>query len=244
MTCPNCGLSTANFNCNNHLMQAPGGLLISHARGYQRNDKNVTFLFEEIARLNVLLHEKDKLITTLEGTIDGLNTRMNEKDAEIERLKGLMPPVERGPGFVGQGSWSVFAEKVVGERDFLRNQIDEYIALIEDLRKRGIIDQHNRVLPLEGHHNDCGHGKDGWSYCACEELAQKAEPKAETSPTPDWRQELKKGDEVRFCLDGLVTAVHRADLGGPIGQVAVREDIHNRVFYVGTDQVIKKLGGV
>lgn len=115
---------------------------------YPINTMN-TELFAEIGRLNILLNERDK---------------------EIERLKGLLPPDERGPGFVGQGSWSVFAEKVVAERDFLRNQIDEYIALIEDLRKKGVIDRFNRPLPLEGHHKNCGHGKDGWSLCTCDEL--------------------------------------------------------------------------
>lgn len=70
-------------------------------------------LFAEIGRLNVLLNERDK---------------------EIERLKGLMPPDERGPGFVGQGSWSVFAEKVVAERDALREEVAEKKKEIEWLR--------------------------------------------------------------------------------------------------------------
>lgn len=103
----------------------------------------------------------------------------------------------------------------------------EYNAISLKLGMGAHITPDLRVLPLDA-----------------ELVIQKAEPKADVGPTPDWRQELKKGDEVRFCLDGLVTAVHRADLSGPIGQVAVREDIHNRVFYMGTDQVIKKLGGV
>lgn len=54
---------------------------------------------------------------------------------EIERLKSLMPPDERGPGFVGQGSWSVFAEKVVAERDALREQLEESNKEIERLRQ-------------------------------------------------------------------------------------------------------------
>jgi regulator of replication initiation timing len=51
---------------------------------------------------------------------------------EIDRLRKLVPPeTERGPGFVGQGSWSVFAEKVVEERDELR---DELSSLCEEIR--------------------------------------------------------------------------------------------------------------
>jgi hypothetical protein len=51
---------------------------------------------------------------------------------EIDRLRMLVPPeTERGPGFVGQGSWSVYAEKVVAERDELR---DELSSLCEEIR--------------------------------------------------------------------------------------------------------------
>jgi hypothetical protein len=51
---------------------------------------------------------------------------------EIDRLRKLVPPEsERGPGFVGQGSWSVYAEKVAEERDELR---DELSSLCEEIR--------------------------------------------------------------------------------------------------------------
>jgi len=51
---------------------------------------------------------------------------------EIDRLRKLVPPeTERGPGFVGQGTWSAFAEKVVEERDELR---DELNSLCEEIR--------------------------------------------------------------------------------------------------------------
>jgi hypothetical protein len=152
---------------------------------YPINTMN-TELFAEIGRLNILLHKREEEIASLQQTsadlcsecgwrflVPALGCQGCERarlELEIQRLKGLLPPDERGPGFVGQGSWSVFAEKVVAERDFLRNQIDEYIALIEDLRKKGVIDRFNRPLPLEGHHRDCGHGKDGWSLCTCDEL--------------------------------------------------------------------------
>jgi len=58
--------------------------------------------------------------------------RMKEILLKIERLEKLIPPdSERGPGFVGQGSWSVYAEKVVAERDELR---DELNGLCEEIR--------------------------------------------------------------------------------------------------------------
>lgn len=72
--------------------------------------------------------------TELFSEIGRLNIRLNERDKEIERLKGLMPPDERGPGFVGQGSWSVFAEKVVEERDALREELAAKDKEIERLR--------------------------------------------------------------------------------------------------------------
>jgi hypothetical protein len=51
---------------------------------------------------------------------------------EIDRLRKLVPPdSDRGPGFVGQGTWSVYAEKVVAERDELR---DELNGLCEEIR--------------------------------------------------------------------------------------------------------------
>jgi len=51
---------------------------------------------------------------------------------EIDRLRKLVPPeTERGPGFVGQGNWSVFAEKVVAERDEARDEIN---ILCEEIR--------------------------------------------------------------------------------------------------------------
>jgi len=57
---------------------------------------------------------------------------------EIDRLRKFVPPEsERGPGFVGQGSWAVFAEKVVAERDEARERVkqlvDEKIDLCDEL---------------------------------------------------------------------------------------------------------------
>jgi hypothetical protein len=54
---------------------------------------------------------------------------------EIDRLRMLVPPeTERGPGFVGQGTWSVFAEKVVEERDAAREGMKQLLAEKIELR--------------------------------------------------------------------------------------------------------------
>jgi len=181
--CPSCGIAGTNISCPNHMTflgfnPLPDSIPMPEQSAWAS-------LYAEIGRLNVLLNERDK---------------------EIERLKVLMPPDERGPGFVGQGSWSVFAEKVVAERDALREELAEKDKEIERLRgerpdvvawmnaeaeradcghiedladriERGEhrnenADQFGRTLPLQGHHKDCGYGKDGWSLCTCDELKE------------------------------------------------------------------------
>lgn len=55
---------------------------------------------------------------------NGLETALALARAEVEQLRALLPPdVERSPRFVGQGSWSVFAEKVAAERDAARAEV-------------------------------------------------------------------------------------------------------------------------
>jgi hypothetical protein len=54
---------------------------------------------------------------------------------EIDRLRMLVPPEsERGPGFVGQGSWSVYAEKVVAERDYVQDALNRTLAERDEAR--------------------------------------------------------------------------------------------------------------
>jgi DNA repair exonuclease SbcCD ATPase subunit len=70
--------------------------------------------------------------------IDDQNRRMQDLFLKTELLEKLIPPeTERGPGFVGQGSWSVFAEKVVAERDAAQDRVkqlvDEKIDLCDEL---------------------------------------------------------------------------------------------------------------
>lgn len=46
-------------------------------------------------------------------------------------------------------------------------------AKLSDLEADGTIDHMGRKLPLPGHHKDCGHGKDGWSLCTCDNLRNR-----------------------------------------------------------------------
>jgi uncharacterized coiled-coil DUF342 family protein len=65
----------------------------------------------------------------LQKQIEVQNLRMQDLFQKAERLEKLVPPEsERGPGFVGQGSWSVFAEKVVEERDAAREGMKQLLA--------------------------------------------------------------------------------------------------------------------
>lgn len=110
-TCPSCGIAGNNISCPNHMTYwginpLPDSIPIPEQSAWAS-------LYAEIGRLNVLLNERDK---------------------EIERLKGLMPPDERGPGFVGQGSWSVFAEKVVAERDAAQERVKQHLEEKIELR--------------------------------------------------------------------------------------------------------------
>ena len=102
--------------------------------------------------------EKDLLVE-----IGRLHLSLTKANKEIERLKGLVPPDDTS--FLGK-AWSLIAEKLRLERDALSE-------ILAGLREKGIIDQHNRPLPLEGHHKDCGHGKDGWSLCTCDKLRNR-----------------------------------------------------------------------
>ena len=71
----------------------------------------------------------------LQKQIEVQNLRMQDLFQKAERLEKLVPPEsERGPGFVGQGSWSVFAEKVVAERDYLQEALSRTLAERDDAR--------------------------------------------------------------------------------------------------------------
>ena len=105
-------------------------------------------LLDEIDRLrkeNTSLNQSAKSLAyvnhQLQKELFDQNQVMNELFLKAERLEKLVPPeTERGPGFVGQGSWSVFAEKVVEERDAAREQIKYFIA-----QRQGLEDEVNRL---------------------------------------------------------------------------------------------------
>jgi len=71
----------------------------------------------------------------LQKQIEEQNLRMQDLFLKAERLEKLVPPeTERGPGFVGQGSWSVYAEKVVAERDYLQDALKQTLSERDDAR--------------------------------------------------------------------------------------------------------------
>ena len=68
------------------------------------------------------------------------NQRMQELFKKAEHLEKLVPPEsERGPGFVGQGSWSVYAEKVVAERDEAKERVQELLRENSELARNNFV---------------------------------------------------------------------------------------------------------
>jgi hypothetical protein len=86
--------------------------IIEHiqAGGSFINNAQARFLLDEIVRLRKdCAHYKQAALDISD---------------ENDRLRKLVPPeTERGPGFVGQGTWSVYAEKVVAERDDAQEEV-------------------------------------------------------------------------------------------------------------------------
>jgi len=83
---------------------------------------------DKLRKENISLNQSAKSLADvnhqLQKELFDQNQVMNELFQKAERLEKLIPPeTERGPGFVGQGSWSVYAEKVVAERDELRIEV-------------------------------------------------------------------------------------------------------------------------
>jgi len=111
-----------------------GGTLINH--------EQTRLLLDEIDRLRKESAERQQAGLDLCDENERL-AKENEfyrRDAqdnryENEHLRKLIPPdSERGPGFVGQGTWSVFAEKVVAERDYLQEALSRTLAERDDAR--------------------------------------------------------------------------------------------------------------
>jgi len=100
-------------------------------------------LLNEIDRLrkeNTSLNQSAKSLAyvnhQLQKELFDQNQVMNELFQKAERLEKLVPPdSERGPGFVGQGSWSVYAEKVVAERDYALERVQELLRENSELHR-------------------------------------------------------------------------------------------------------------
>jgi uncharacterized coiled-coil DUF342 family protein len=118
------------------------------AGGTLLNNEQARFLLDEIDRLRKSRehHRQTALDISedndqLQKQIEEQNLRMQDLFLKAERLEKLVPPeIERGPGFVGQGSWAVFAEKVVEERDAAREQIKYLI-----VQRQGLDAEVNRL---------------------------------------------------------------------------------------------------
>jgi len=118
------------------------------AGGTLLNNEQARFLLDEIDRLRKSRehHRQTALDISedndqLQKQIEEQNLRMQDLFLKAERLEKLVPPdSERGPGFVGQGSWAVFAEKVVEERDAAREQIKYLI-----VQRQGLDAEVNRL---------------------------------------------------------------------------------------------------
>lgn len=74
------------------------------------------------------LEEAKERIERLTGiSVDkalGQSILLKSLKEEVERLKNILPPEkERSRGVVGEGSWAVFAEKMMAERDEAREEL-------------------------------------------------------------------------------------------------------------------------
>jgi len=92
------------------------------------------------------------------------NQRMQELFKKAEHLEKLVPPeTERGSGFVGQGSWSVFAEKVVAERDEARDELNILCEEIRALKEENDelqdeVKQLGAMIAAKKEHANCHYG--------------------------------------------------------------------------------------
>jgi hypothetical protein len=74
-----------------------------------------------------------------DGGADPTHERVAAVVAEVERLRAILPPtahsgVRNGPG---EGSWSVFAEKVVDEREAARAEVERLREVLKIVRING-----------------------------------------------------------------------------------------------------------
>ena len=133
--------------------------------------EQVRVLLNEIDRLrkeNTSLNQSAKSLAyvnhQLQKELFDQNQVMNELFQKAERLEKLIPPeAERGPGFVGQGTWSVFAEKVVEERDEARDEINILCEEIRCLKEENDelqdeVKQLGAMIAAKKEHANCHYG--------------------------------------------------------------------------------------
>jgi len=119
-----------------------------NAGGTLLNNEQTRVLLDEIDSLRKECYEAHQAGMDIDEENDQLRKenaeqaqRMKEILLKAERLEKLVPPeTERGPGFVGQGSWSAFAEKVVTERESTIQDLEHRLTLLttahDALRRR------------------------------------------------------------------------------------------------------------
>ena len=130
-----------------------------NAGGTLLNNEQARVLLDEIDRLRKESTERQQAGLDLCDENERL-AKENEfyrRDAqdnryENEHLRKLVPPeTERGPGFVGQGSWSAFAEKVVTERESTIQDLEHRLTLLttahDALRRR--VEKLEKSKPIE-----------------------------------------------------------------------------------------------
>jgi len=81
-----------------------------------------------------------KLLAEVRANVERLTHERDEARAEVERLKAMLPPtahtgVRNGPG---EGSWSVFAGKVVEERDEAQAEVQRLIAERDEAQSESV----------------------------------------------------------------------------------------------------------
>jgi hypothetical protein len=80
--------------------------------------------------LELQMEELERSLHYSSGALSVAMKRLDEAEAENARLLSIMPPTAGAadPRFVGQGDWAVFADKVVAERDQLREDVRQAVA--------------------------------------------------------------------------------------------------------------------
>ena len=146
--------------------------------GHHADCEELAEKIKEIERLKALIPPDDTsflgkawslIAEKLRLERDALCEELAEKKKEIEWLRGERPDVVAWLQRMARNArhWG-------GKNDDRAEIYDRLADVFEcgEHRKEST-DQFGRTLPLEGHHKDCGHGKDGWSMCTCDKLRNR-----------------------------------------------------------------------